>query len=163
MLAANAEIHILVDDFGQTRLADPSLFCVLTNILSRVELEGTMKVPFRWMGPELLLGMLKSSANLKATFANDVYSVTMTSLVFLFLVNTLLFLNFVSASDRFRYDSITSVVRAVLVENEHPDRPEDVDDELWSLWGEGWNQDAFMRPDVENYVVHNVERLSQLV
>ena len=77
----------------------------------------------------------------------------MTSLVFLFLVNTLLFLNFVSASDRFRYDSITSVVRAVLVENEHPDRPEDVDDELWSLWG---NQDASMRPDMDNYV----ERLS---
>ena len=126
MLAEKAKILILVDDFGQTRLADPGLFCVLTNILSRVELEGTMKVPFHWMTPELLL---KSSANLKATSATDVYSVMMTSLVFLFLVITLLFPNFVSASDRFRYDSITSVVRAVLVENEDPDRPEDVDDE----------------------------------
>ena len=34
-----------------------------------------------------------------------------------------------------RYDFNTKVVRAVLVENERPDRPEDVDDELWSLWG----------------------------
>ena len=61
-------------------------------------------------------------------------------------------------SDPFRYDSNTKVVRAALVEDERPDRPEDVDDELWSLWGEGWKEDAAMRPDMERYV----ERSTQL-
>ena len=51
------------------------------------------------------------------------------------------------------------VLKVVLVEDKRPDRPDEVDDELWSLWGEGWNQDAAMRPVMEKYV----ERLNQLV
>ena len=47
----------------------------------------------------------------------------------------------------------------VTKENKRPDKPDDVDDELWSLWSEGWNQDAAMRPNMENYV----ERLSRLM
>jgi hypothetical protein len=65
----------LVDDFGQARLADPGLLCVLANGLSTVD--GTTKN--RWTAPELL-----KNPSAKATFATDVYSVTMTSLVFLF-------------------------------------------------------------------------------
>ena len=45
----------------------------------------------------------------------------------------------------------------VTMENKRPDKPDDVDDELWSLWSEGWNQDAAMRPNMENYV----ERLTR--
>ena len=45
------------------------------------------------------------------------------------------------------------------MENKRPDRPGDVGDKLWSLWGEGWNQNAAMRPDMEKYV----KRLTQLV
>ena len=51
------------------------------------------------------------------------------------------------------------VPKVVVVENKRPDRPDGVDDELWSLWGEGWNKDAAMRPNMEKYV----ERLNQLV
>ena len=112
----------MVDDFGQARLADPGLLCVLTNGLSRLKLEGKMRVPYRWMAPELLLGILKSSANLKATFATDIYSVSIISLVLFFfqLVITLLLINSVqeifTGSEPFTYDSNTKVVLAVLVE-----------------------------------------------
>ena len=51
------------------------------------------------------------------------------------------------------------IAQVVTEENKRPDRPEDVEDEFWSLWGEGWNQDAAMRPNMENYV----ERLTHMV
>jgi hypothetical protein len=56
-------------------LADPGLLCVLANGLPTVD--ETMK--HRWTAPELL-----KNPSAKATFATDVYSFTMTSLVFLF-------------------------------------------------------------------------------
>ena len=52
-----------------------------------------------------------------------------------------------------------SVAEVLMLENKRPDRPGDVEDELWSIWGEGWNRDATMRPNMENYV----ERLTQLM
>ena len=80
----------MVDDFGQACLADPGLLCVLANGPSRVS--ETMRVPYRWMAPELFEDPLA-----KSTFATDVYSFTMTSLVFLFHIPLVLALliNFV--------------------------------------------------------------------
>ena len=52
-----------------------------------------------------------------------------------------------------------SVAEVLMLENKRPDRPGDVEDDLWSLWGEGWNRDANMRPNMENHV----ERLTQLM
>ena len=160
MLATKAETHqsgVLIDDFGQARLADPGLLCVLANGLSIRS--GT--VLYRWMAPELL-----RNPPVKATFASDVYSVTMTSLVFLFhiqLVNTLLLIIFLqeifTAGDPFGDVPDALVFKVAMVENKRPDRPEDVEDELWSLWGEGWNRNAAMRSNMENYV----ERLTQLM
>ena len=73
----------MIDDYGQALLADPGLLCVLSDLNDFSMLGG--RVP--WMALELL-----ESSSAKATFATDVYSVTMTSLVFLFhiqLVRTL--------------------------------------------------------------------------
>ncbi|KAF8810525.1 kinase-like protein [Phlegmacium glaucopus] len=128
----------LVDELGKARLADPGLFSILAN--SPLLATGTM-VSYRWMAPELL-----KNSSAKATFATDVYSVTMTSL------------EIFTASDPFEGDSDALVASQVL-HNQHPDRPEDVDDILWSLWSEGWNQDAAKRPDMDSYV----NRLAQLV
>lgn len=64
-----------------------------------------------------------------------------------------------TADDPFEGVSDAQVIRSVVLEKKRPDRPDDVDDELWSLWSEGWNQDAAMRPDMKNYV----ERLTRLV
>jgi Protein tyrosine and serine/threonine kinase len=64
-----------------------------------------------------------------------------------------------TAGDPFRDVPNVLVAQVVIVENKRPDRPDDVDDDLWSLWSEGWNQDAAMRPDMEKYV----ERLTLLV
>jgi len=127
---------VLVDNFRQARLADPGLLCVLTNGPSIV----SGRVPYRWMAPELL-----KIPPAKATFATDVYSFTMTSL------------EIFTGGDPFRNVSNVLIAKTVVVENKRPDRPDDVDDELWSLWGEGWNQDAANRPDMEKYV----ERLTQ--
>ena len=52
-----------------------------------------------------------------------------------------------------------SVAEVLMLENKCPDRPGDVEDELWSLWGEGWKRDATMHPNMENYV----ERLTKLM
>jgi len=131
---------VLVDDFGQARLADPGLLCVVANSFSTID--GRMRVPYRWMAPELL-----ENPSAKATFATDVYSVTMTSL------------EIFTAGDPFRNVPNVLIAQVVIVENKRPDRPYLVDDNLWSLWGEGWNQDAAMRPDMEKYV----ERLTLLV
>ena len=76
-------LGVLIDGFGQVHLADP---CVLANGPSK--LRG--RIP--WMTPELLENPI-----VKSTFATDVYSVTMTSLVFLFhieLVSTLFLIIF---------------------------------------------------------------------
>ena len=70
-----------MDDFGQARLADPGLLCVLAK--GRLLDNWTNKFPYRWMAPELL-----KKLPAKATFATDVYSVTMTSLVFFFSYST---------------------------------------------------------------------------
>ena len=90
----------MIDDFGQARLADPGLLCVLDN--GPLTARGTMRIPnnwdiqirepYCWMAPELLKNPLA-----KATFATDVYSFTMTSLVFLFHIPLVLALliNFV--------------------------------------------------------------------
>ncbi|KAF8810368.1 kinase-like protein [Phlegmacium glaucopus] len=128
----------LVDELGKARLADPGLLSILTNSPSISS--GTM-VSYRWMAPELL-----KNSSAKATFATDVYSVTMTSL------------EIFTASDPFEGDS-DAMIPSQVVQNQRPDKPDDVEDELWSLWGEGWNQDAAKRPDMESYV----ERLAQLV
>jgi hypothetical protein len=80
----------VVDDFGQARLADPGLLYVLANGSSVVS--GTADAPCRWMAPELL-----KNSKAKPTLATDVYSVTMTFLVFLFhiqYVRTLLLIIF---------------------------------------------------------------------
>ncbi|KAF8810367.1 hypothetical protein BYT27DRAFT_7240850 [Phlegmacium glaucopus] len=100
-----------------------------------------MNVSYRWMAPELL-----TDSSARATFATDVYSVTMTSL------------EIFTASDPFEGDS-DALVLSQVVQNQRPDKPDDVEDELWSLWGEGWNQDAAKHPDMESYV----ERLAQLI
>jgi serine/threonine protein kinase len=71
----------LVDELGKARLADPGLFSVLIN--SPLLATGTM-TSYRWMAPELL-----KDSSAKATFATDVYSVTMTSLVVIFTFNLL--------------------------------------------------------------------------
>ena len=71
-------LGVLIDGFGQARLADP---CVLANGPSK--LRGTIP----WMAPELL-----ENPTVKATFATDVDSVGITFVVFLFhlqLVSTL--------------------------------------------------------------------------
>ncbi|KAF8810899.1 kinase-like protein [Phlegmacium glaucopus] len=129
----------LVDELGNARLADPGLHSVLIN--SPLIASGTLNVSYRWMAPELL-----KNSSAKATFATDVYSVTMTSL------------EIFTASDPFDGDSDALVASQVL-QNQRPERPEDIDDILWSLWSEGWNRDAAKRPDMESYV----NRLAQLV
>jgi len=137
-------LSVFVDELGQARLADPGLLCVLADRSLIVSLSETTEV-YRWMAPELLEDSLA-----KATFATDVYSVTMTSL------------EIFTAEDPFEDvpDTRTvTLIRQVVNENKRPVRPDDVDDNLWSLWGEGWNQDAAMRPNMENYVA----RLTQLV
>jgi len=132
---------VLVDDFGKTRLADPGL-CVFVGDRPLIfDLSGTMEVS-RWMAPEILGDSLG-----KATFATDVYSVTMTSL------------EIFTAKNPFEDIPHIFTVTLFVIDNKRPDRPDDVDDNLWSLWGEGWNQDAAMRPNMENYV----KRLTQLV
>ena len=67
----------MVDELGNARLGDPGLLGVLAK--SPLIVSGTMTVPYRWMAPEL---MKNSSA--KPNYSTDVYSVTMTSLVFIF-------------------------------------------------------------------------------
>ncbi|KAF8810515.1 kinase-like protein [Phlegmacium glaucopus] len=129
----------LVDELGTARLADPGLLSVLAN--SPLIASGTMNVSYRWMAPELL-----KISSAKATFATNVYSVTMT------------FLEIFTASDPFKGDS-DALVLSQVVQNQRPDKPDDIEDGLWSLWGEGWNQDAAKRPDMESYV----KRLAQLV
>ncbi|KAF8810410.1 kinase-like protein, partial [Phlegmacium glaucopus] len=129
----------LVDELGKARLADPGLHSVLAD--SPLIVSRTMNVPYRWMAPELL-----KNSSAKATFVTDVYSVTMTSL------------EIFTASDPFEGDSDALVPSRVL-QNQRPDRPVDVGDALWSLWGEGWNKDAAKRPDMESYV----KRLNKLV
>ncbi|KAF8804241.1 kinase-like protein [Phlegmacium glaucopus] len=123
----------LVDELGNARLADPGLYSVLDN--SPLLASGTM-VSYRWMAPELL-----KLSSAKADFATDVYSVTMTSL------------EIFTASDPFESVS-DAMVPSQVVQNQRPDRPEDVGDVLWSLWNEGWNQDPAKRPDMASYVGH---------
>ncbi|KAF8810531.1 kinase-like protein [Phlegmacium glaucopus] len=123
----------LVDELGKARLADPGLYSVLAN--SPLLASGAM-VSYRWMAPELL-----KNSSAKATFATDVYSVTMTSL------------EIFTASDPFEGHS-DALVPSQVLQNQRPERPEDVGDELWSLWNEGWNQDPTKRPDMVSYVGH---------
>jgi len=129
----------LIDELGNARLTDPGLHSVLAD--SPLRVFGTNNVPYRWMAPELL-----GNQSTKPTIATDVYSVTMTSL------------EIFTARDPFHSVS-EALVRSRVVQNQRPDRPEDVGDELWSLWDEGWNEDAAKRPDMESYV----ERLILLV
>ncbi|KAF8803167.1 kinase-like protein [Phlegmacium glaucopus] len=124
----------LVDELGNARLADPGLHSVFAN--SPLIVSGTMNVLYRWMAPELL-----KNSSAKATSATDVYSVTMTSL------------EIFTANDPFEGDSDALVASQVL-NNQRPERPEDVGDMLWSLWNEGWNQDPAKRPDMASYVGH---------
>ncbi|KAF8810901.1 kinase-like protein [Phlegmacium glaucopus] len=131
--------NFLVDELGNARLADPGLLPILAN--SPLISSGTMNVSYRWMAPELL-----KNSSAQATFATDVYSVTMTSL------------EIFTASAPFEGHS-DAMVPSQVVQNQRPDKPDDIEDELWSLWGEGWNQDATERPDMESYV----DRLVQLV
>ncbi|KAF8810182.1 kinase-like protein, partial [Phlegmacium glaucopus] len=128
----------LVDELGNARLADPGLHSVLAN--SPLIVSGTVNVLYRWMAPEFL-----KYSSPKATFATDVYSVTMT------------FLEIFTASIPFEGDSDAMVAIQVL-QNQRPERPENVNDILWSLWNEGWNQNAAKRPDMESYA----KRLIQL-
>ncbi|KAF8803339.1 hypothetical protein BYT27DRAFT_7110260 [Phlegmacium glaucopus] len=100
-----------------------------------------MNVSYRWIAPELL-----KISSAKATLATDVYSVTMT------------FLEIFTTNDPFEGDS-DALVLSQVVQNQRPDKPDDIEDELWSLWGEGWNQDAAKHPDMESYV----ERLTLLL
>ncbi|KAF8815418.1 hypothetical protein BYT27DRAFT_7080071 [Phlegmacium glaucopus] len=101
-----------------------------------------MNVPYRWMAPELL-----KNSSAKATFVTDDF------LGICFHIQEIF-----TASDPFEGDSDALVPSRVL-QNQHPDRPVDVGDALWSLWGEGWNKDAAKRPDMESYV----KRLNKLV
>ena len=77
-------------------------------------------------------------------------------------ISTILLINFVqeifTVDDPYRDVPDILVSQVVAGENRRPNRPDDVDDNLWSLWGEGWNQDAALRPGMESYV----ERLTQL-
>ncbi|KAF8810194.1 kinase-like protein, partial [Phlegmacium glaucopus] len=122
----------LVDELGKARLADPGLISVLAN--SPLMASGTMNVSYRWMAPELL-----KNSSAKATFATDVYSVTMTSW------------EIFTARHPFEGDN-DALVPSQVVQNQRPERPKDVGDVLWFLWNEGWNQYATKRPDMKNYV-----------
>ena len=77
-------------------------------------------------------------------------------------ISTILLIDFVqeifTADDPYQDVPDILVSQVIAGENRRPDRPDDVDDNLWSLWGEGWNQDAALRPGMESYV----ERLTQL-
>ncbi|KAF8802915.1 hypothetical protein BYT27DRAFT_7196255 [Phlegmacium glaucopus] len=96
---------------------------------------------YRWMAPELL-----GDSSPKTTFATDVYSVTMTSLEIFTACHP-----FEGVND--------ALVPGQVLQNQRPDRPQDVGDVLWSLWNEGWNQDPVKCPDMASYVGH----LEQLV
>jgi len=123
----------LIDEFGNPCLADPGLYSILANS-PLILVSGTTNVPYRWMAPELL-----KNSSTKPSIATDVYSVTMTSL------------EIFTARDPF--DGVSdALVPSQIVQNKRPDRLEDVGDKLWSLWSEGWNEDAAKRPDMESYV-----------
>jgi len=68
----------VVDELGNARLGDPGLLGVLAK--SPLIVSGTMTVPYRWMAPELM-----ENPSAKPNSSTDVYSVTMTSLVFIYL------------------------------------------------------------------------------
>ena len=79
------------------------------------------------MSPQLL-----ENPTVKATFTTDVYSVTMSSVVFLFhiqLVSTLFLINFrqemFTAGDPFGDSPDVSVAKVLMLENKRQDRPGD--------------------------------------
>ena len=89
----------------------------------------------------------------KATFATDVYSVTMTSFVFIFhiqFVGTIIFLKEKFMAGCPFGDQV--FIAQVISEENTCQIDQKMEDGLWSLWGEGWNQDTAMCPNMENYV-----------
>jgi serine/threonine protein kinase len=129
---------VLVDELGNARLADPGLLSILSN--SPLIVTGMMNAPYRWMAPELL-----KNSSTKANFKTDVYSFTMTSL------------EIFTAAQPFQ-GLQDALVPGQVLENQRPNKPNDVALALWALWADGWNGDPAERPDMANYV----QRLSPL-
>ncbi|KIJ40070.1 hypothetical protein M422DRAFT_257138 [Sphaerobolus stellatus SS14] len=109
---------------------------VLVDELSVVEkgplADAGSNAEYRWMAPELL-----SNQDAKTTFATDVYAFTMTSWIWMKAAH------FADVSE--------ALVPRLILQNQRPSRPAYVEDTLWTLWNEGWNQDFMERPNMKSY------------
>ena len=45
-----------------------------------------------------------------------------------------------------------ALVPGKVLQNQRPDKPDDVAEALWALWDDGWNDDPAKRPDMPTYV-----------